>query len=684
MGDVTDDGDESPELPVSGKRTKKRAATLLEGTPIAQLMLEVEKQYGAGVIVRASKLKAIAVSRIQTTVFPFDLALGGGIPVGRISLFSGGKGCLSGDTLIDMPRDLRSYPKGIPLRELVGQRPYVYAWANGRIVLRQAVGVWSTGVRDVVRVRLATSSRNECRSRCLPPLELVGTSDHLVLLSDGVTWRQLGELRSGDRLCSLYRRISSPKHPESLLRWTGGVQVVREHRFICSALYGERDISVHAHHDDENSLNQSVGNLSWLDGSEHKSRHLKKRRAVEKTGWEISGIHPQGMKGKRHTSESRMRTAESMRNDWVRRRALGINHKVVSVQPAGIMEVFDMEVPDADSFVANGVIVHNSGKTTVSFKAVARFQDMTAHLDPPPHALWVDVEGVYNADWARVCGVDLDRLYVVRPSFAEQAIDVFCSMLSAKEIEFLVMDSIAALVPAIEIEKSAMDQQQGTQARLVGKMIRRVNGAMNDWAQRDAPRTVLFINQVRQKIGGFSPSGMTPEVEPGGLGQIFAASVTVRFKRIKYEFAQEADRTNGIGATTALNRFDVRNSKVSTPGQTGEFRLLLRDFAQYRQGNTDDLKLVSQRAQSLGYLRSDNGQWTIGVPGSRVIHAEPTKAKMHDAWLTDRSLYARVQADVIALTYQHGMHGASMDAEPPEGVSDERTDSGSEGEGEAE
>jgi RecA/RadA recombinase len=314
-----------------------------------------------------------------------------------------------------------------------------------------------------------------------------------------------------------------------------------------------------------------------------------------------------------------------------------------------------------------------SGKTTVSFKAVGHFQEMTAHLDPAPLVLWVDVEGVYDAEWARVCGVDLERLYVVRPSFAEQAIDVFCSMLSAKEIEFLVMDSIAALVPAKEIESSAMDQQQGLQARLVGKMIRRVNGAMNDWAQRDTPRTVLFINQVRQKIGGFSPSGMTPEVEPGGLGQIFAASVTVRFKRMKYEFANDADRQNGVGATTALNRFDVRNSKVSTPGQTGEFRLLLRDFAHLHRGDTDDLKLVAARAQSLEYLRQEGGQWVMGTPGSRLVHAAPTKQKMMEAWLTDRLLYARAQADVIALSYRDGMHGASTNVE--QGGSDERSDS---------
>jgi len=393
-----------PELPASGKRKKK--AAVIEGAPLAVLLQEVEKQYGAGVLVRASRLKAIATPRIQTTVFPFDLALGGGIPAGRISLLSGAKG---------------------------------------------------------------------------------------------------------------------------------------------------------------------------------------------------------------------------------------------------------------------------SGKTTVSLKTVARFQQMTAHLDPAPLALWVDVEGVYNEDWARVCGVDLDRLYVSRPSFAEQAIDVFCSMLSAKEIEFLVMDSIAALVPAVEIEKSAMDQQQGKQAQLVGKMVRRVTGAMNEWAQRDAPRTIIYINQLRQKIGGWAPAGMTPEVEPGGLGQIFAASVTVRFKRIKYEYVQEADRENGVGATTALNRFDVRNSKVSTPGQTGEFRLLLRDYGQYRRGDTDDLKLVMNRTQALGYLRQDSGQWVIGVPGERVIHAEPTKQKMLDAWLTDKLLYARVQADVIAMVYRDGLHGAPPDT--GQGDSDERSDS---------
>jgi recombination protein RecA len=180
-----------------------------------------------------------------------------------------------------------------------------------------------------------------------------------------------------------------------------------------------------------------------------------------------------------------------------------------------------------------------SGKSTVSLKTVARFQAMTAHLDPPPQAAWVDAEGVFEPDWALANGVDLSRLVVVRPSYAEQATDVFCACLSAREIELLVLDSIAALVPMVEIEKSAVNKQQGEQAQLVGKFVRRMVGAMNDWAQRDQPRTIILINQLRQQIGGWAPHGITPEIEPGGMGQIFAASVTVRFKRIKYEFVEE-------------------------------------------------------------------------------------------------------------------------------------------------
>ena len=266
-------------------------------------------------------------------------------------------GCLVGDTLIDGPRDLIKYPKGIPIRDLVGKRPWVYAWEDGRIVVKRASKVWLTKRRArVVRVKLSKYATNRGAgqgSKYLPPQELVGTPEHPVLLSDGVTWKGLGDLQPGDRLCSLYRRESGGWR--TLLYWTGsgvmsmgdktGPRTVSEQQFVCSETQGPRPEGMEVHHRNDKPYDHRPVNLEWKKVGEHQSYHTSKRNRLGLAGWKVS---------------------DSMRKVWQnRKRAKGPNHTVVSVEPAGYRDVYDMRVPGPANFVANGVVVHNSGKSTI-------------------------------------------------------------------------------------------------------------------------------------------------------------------------------------------------------------------------------------------------------------------------------------------------------------------------------
>ena len=290
-------------------------------------------------------------------------------------------GCLVGDTLIDCPRDLGKYPKGIPLRTLVGKRPWVYAWQGRKIVVRRASKVWKTKQRaKVVRIRLtkyATRRGSGQGDKYLPPQELVGTADHPVLLADRKTWKPLGELVPGDRVCSMYRRESGGWR--TLLHWTGsgtmrmgsrrGHRTVSEQQFVCGQMNKKPRGDWEVHHIDDNPYNHSPKNLEWKRKGEHQSYHTSKRNRAGLAGWKVSGRHPRGMKGKQHTPEVRARISKTLREAWRTGRrgkqAPGVNHTVLSVEPAGYRAVYDMRVPGADSFVANGVVVHNSGKSTI-------------------------------------------------------------------------------------------------------------------------------------------------------------------------------------------------------------------------------------------------------------------------------------------------------------------------------
>lgn len=318
--------------------------------------------------------------------------------------------CLSGDTLIDCPRDLEAYPVGIPIRDLVGQKPFVYAWKDGAVVIRKASRVWlSKHNAGTVRVKLGTGQGGKRNRLFLPPLELVGTPDHLVLLADGNTWKPMGDLRKGDRLCSLYRQKNGKR---SRLHWTGGERI-REHVFICEQVYGPRPEKHDAHHINVKMMDQRVENLEWKNEHDHLRDHSLGRRATEATRLKMSAANigrkhsPEAKakmsawvrppfsaerraklsaakKGKPQSPELRAKRAEACRRFCANGGRSGMfgktaspetrakqsaslrafhaaaNHTVISVEPAGTQDVYDMTVPDADSFVANGVVVHNS------------------------------------------------------------------------------------------------------------------------------------------------------------------------------------------------------------------------------------------------------------------------------------------------------------------------------------
>lgn len=324
--------------------------------------------------------------------------------------------CLAGNTLIDCPRDLSQHPFGIPISNLVGKQPWVYAWKDGRIVVRKATKVWLSK-RNAATVRVKLKTGRGVRSKHFEtPLELVGTLDHPVLLADGTTWKNLGDLKPGDRLCSLYR---SKNGNRSRITWTGLGDRVREHQFVAESVHGVMTKEYHCHHKDENQLNQSVDNLEWKLGEDHLSDHNKgrkrnpesvaksaafwrgrhhteesrakmsasrkgkrlseeakkkvgeffrgKKQSPELVASRMAGLakyYANGgkapMEGKPQSAESRAKRSATMKATLARKRSAVANHVVVSVEPWLYQDVYDMTVPDADSFVANGVVVHNS------------------------------------------------------------------------------------------------------------------------------------------------------------------------------------------------------------------------------------------------------------------------------------------------------------------------------------
>jgi recombination protein RecA len=161
--------------------------------------------------------------------------------------------------------------------------------------------------------------------------------------------------------------------------------------------------------------------------------------------------------------------------------------RVVSVEDGGLQPTFDLMLPVTHTFLANGVLSHN---TTVALHAVANAQRAGGI------AAFIDAEHALDPEYAKRLGVDTDALLVSQPDTGEQALEIADMLIRSGALDILVIDSVAALTPRAEIEGEMGDSHVGLQARLMSQALRKMTGALYSTGT-----TAIFINQLREKIG---------------------------------------------------------------------------------------------------------------------------------------------------------------------------------------
>ena len=221
----------------------------------------------------------------------------------------------------------------------------------------------------------------------------------------------------------------------------------------------------------------------------------------------------------------------------------------------------------------------SSGKTTLALHAIAEAQK-TGGV-----AAFIDAEHALDTTWAKKLGVDVSSMLVSQPDTGEQALDIAEMLIKSNAVDIIVIDSVAALVPAAELQGEMGQSHVGLQARLMSQAMRKLTGAISK-----SKTTLMFINQIRMKIGVMFGS---PETTSGGNALKFYCSVRVDVRRI-------ATIKDSTGRATG-NRIRTRivKNKVAAPFQQAEVDLMFDGGISY-VGDLLDLGVECEVLQKSG------------------------------------------------------------------------------------
>jgi recombination protein RecA len=207
----------------------------------------------------------------------------------------------------------------------------------------------------------------------------------------------------------------------------------------------------------------------------------------------------------------------------------------------------------------------SSGKT--SFLAYAAAQIQKHYFEDRKRygvIAFIDVEHSFDPEYAKSFGMDMTKIIFSQPDSGEQALDIVQDLLDSEQVDCVLIDSVAAITPQAEIDGEMGDMQVGLPARLMGKACRKLTARM-----KADSATIFFSNQIRSKIGGYSPTGEATDT-PGGKALKFFSSIRIQTK--KGDWIGETTDSGGLQGIHCILK--TQKNKLASPFRTADMSII--------------------------------------------------------------------------------------------------------------